>query len=72
MHAWRHTHAGQLIRLNFDVLTISRRLGHSSASITLDTYGHLFKGSDERAAERIDDAFSKALDPSTRANEEAS
>jgi integrase len=50
-----------LIRLNMDVLTISRRLGHGSPSITLNVYGHLFKGSDDRAASRIDAAFSRAL-----------
>jgi integrase len=61
LHAWRHTHASQLIRLGFDVLTISRRLGHGSPSITLNVYGHLFAGSDDRAAERINAAFSRAL-----------
>lgn len=61
LHAWRHTHASQLIRLGLDVLTISRRLGHGSPSITLNVYGHLFAGSDERAAAGINAAFSKAL-----------
>jgi integrase len=60
LHAWRHTHASQLIRLNIDVLTISRRLGHGSPSVTLNVYGHLFEGSDDRAAERINAAFSWA------------
>lgn len=40
LHAWRHTHASQLIDAGLDVLTISRRLGHASAAITLDVYGH--------------------------------
>jgi integrase len=61
LHAWRHTHASQLISLGFDVLTISRRLGHGSPSITLNVYGHLFPGTDDRAASRIDAAFSRAL-----------
>jgi integrase len=61
LHAWRHTHASQLIRLNMDVLTISRRLGHNSPAITLNVYGHLFKGSDDRAGSSIDAAFSRAL-----------
>jgi len=33
-----------------DVLTISRRLGHGSPSITLDVYGHRFKRKDDTAA----------------------
>jgi hypothetical protein len=37
-----------------DVLTISRRLGHSSASITLDVYGHLIEGADADAANAIE------------------
>ena len=49
-HALRHTHASVLIRAGLDILTISRRLGHSKASITLDTYGHLMAGTDEAAA----------------------
>jgi integrase len=49
-HALRHTHASVLIRAGLDILTISRRLGHSKASITLDTYGHLMGGSDAAAA----------------------
>ncbi|MGA8320353.1 MAG: tyrosine-type recombinase/integrase [Xanthobacteraceae bacterium] len=34
LHALRHTHASQLIASGMDVLTISRRLGHSSPTIT--------------------------------------
>jgi integrase len=57
-HAWRHTHACQLIASGMDVLAISRRLGHSSPTITLQVYGHRFKNSDARAAEVMDAAFS--------------
>ena len=39
-----------LIRAGVDILTISRRLGHSKASVTLDTYGHLIEGADAAAA----------------------
>ena len=42
-----------LIRAGVDVLTISRRLGHAQASITLDVYGHLFEGADAAAAKAI-------------------
>jgi integrase len=42
LHALRHTHASQLIADAMDVLTISRRLGHGSPTITLNIYGHLF------------------------------
>lgn len=61
MHAWRHTHASQLIDSGMDVLTISRRLGHASPSITLDVYGHRFTRKDETAAAVFDAAFSSVL-----------
>jgi len=42
-----------------DVLTISRRLGHSSPIVTLTIYGHLFGNTDDRAAEIMEAAFSQ-------------
>jgi integrase len=56
-HALRHTHASMLIRAGVDILTISRRLGHSKAAITLDVYGHLIGGADEAAATAIGKAL---------------
>ena len=61
LHALRHTHASQLIAAGLDVLTISRRLGHASPTITLNVYGHLFSNSDDRAADVVETAFGKAL-----------
>ena len=59
VHSLRHTHASQLIAAGMDVLTISRRLGHGSATITLSTYGHLFRNTDARAAEILETTFAK-------------
>jgi integrase len=56
LHTLRHTHASILIREGVDILTISRRLGHSSAAITLGVYGHLI-GSDDRSAAIIEKAL---------------
>lgn len=33
-HCMRHTHASELVQEGFDLATISRQLGHSSASVT--------------------------------------
>ena len=49
-----------LIASGLDVLTISRRLGHASPTITLGVYGHLFSNTDDRAAEVINAALSSA------------
>lgn len=61
LNAWRHTHASQLIAAGVDVLSISRRLGHGSPSITLDVYGHLFHSRDDHAANVFEKAFSAML-----------
>ena len=53
-HAFRHTHASMLIRAGVDVLTVSRRLGHGKASVTLDVYGHIIGGADDAAAAAIE------------------
>jgi integrase len=56
-HGLRHTHASQLIDAGVDVVTIARRLGHSSAAVTLNVYAHLFRKDDSKAAAAIDAAF---------------
>ena len=53
-HALRHTHASALIAAGVDIVTISRRLGHSSPAITLRVYSHLFADTDTTAADAID------------------
>lgn len=57
LHSLRHTHASMLIASGVDILTISRRLGHSSPTITLGVYGHLIHGTDDRAAQVMEAAF---------------
>jgi integrase len=54
-HALRHTHASALIKAGIDVVTVSRRLGHSSPVVTLKVYAHLFgDGADTDAANAIE------------------
>jgi integrase len=57
LHSLRHTHASMLIAGGVDVLTVSRRLGHASPTITLNVYGHLIHGGDDRAAQIVAAAF---------------
>jgi integrase len=54
LHALRHTHASSLIASGLDIVSVSRRLGHGSPTITLSVYAHLFNNSDERAAAAIE------------------
>ena len=39
-HALRHTFATRCLELSFDIKTLSEILGHASAKMTLDRYGH--------------------------------
>lgn len=43
-HALRHTHASALIASGLNIVSVSRRLGHGSPTITLNTYAHLDGG----------------------------
>ena len=54
-HALRHTHASQLIDAGVDIVTIAKRLGHSSPNITLKVYAHLFRQKDDKAAAAINE-----------------
>ena len=53
-HDLRHSHAALLIAQGEHPKVIQERLGHASIKTTLDTYGHLFDGLDEAAADRLD------------------
>jgi integrase len=56
-HALRHTHASQLIDAGVDIVTISKRLGHATPTVTLNTYAHLFRKDDGKAAAAINAAL---------------
>lgn len=60
LHALRHTHVSQLIASGLDVVTVSRRIGHSNPTVTLGVYAHLFGNTDERAAEVVEAVFAQA------------
>lgn len=49
-HDLRHTMATLLLSAGVDIVTVSRRLGHSSATQTLRTYAHVLPSMAERAA----------------------
>src|SRR4030042_4814694 len=53
-HDLRHTAASLMLNNGVPAIVVSRRLGHSKASITLDVYGHLIPGMQAEAAELID------------------
>ena len=56
-HQLRHFYASALIAGGASVKVIQARLGHASAVITLDTYGHLWPDDDTLTRTVIDAAF---------------
>jgi len=50
LHSLRHAHASALIAAGLDIVTISKRLGHASPTITLNVYAHAFADKPDTAA----------------------
>ena len=53
-HDLRHTYASLLLESGEDIKNISFRLGHSSVTLTLDTYVHLNTNSQRSSADALD------------------
>lgn len=54
LHGLRHTSASILINQHTDIATVSKRLGHSRTSVTLDIYTHAIAEADKEAAAALD------------------
>ncbi len=61
LHSLRHGHAAHLLAAGANVKVVSERLGHSSVSFTLDTYGHVLPGQQAEAASAVATLISAAL-----------
>ena len=57
----RHTAASLLIREGASIKAAQKHLGHATASITLDTYGHLFPDELDELARHLEDLHHRAL-----------
>ena len=60
-HGLRHTHASQLIDAGLDVVTVSSRLGHKDANVTLKIYAHVFERADKKNKRKASEAINDAL-----------
>ena len=47
---------------------VQERLGHSTISVTLDTYSHVAPGLQQAAAERFDEAFTTKYNATANEN----
>ena len=58
-HAFRHTMASMLFFNGMDAVSISKRLGHSQVSTTMDIYAHVVEEADKVSADILGDIFLK-------------
>jgi hypothetical protein len=59
-HALRHTAASLAIAAGANVKVVQTMLGHTSATMTLDLYGHLFENQLDEVADAMDAARAAA------------
>lgn len=57
----RHTHASMLINDGWDIVKVSKRLGHSDATTTLRFYAHLIPNSDLDNVESFEKSITQTL-----------
>ncbi len=57
IHDFRHSHASYLISKGVNMYKISKRLGHSSITMTMDRYGHLMPKDEDEILNAINDNF---------------
>jgi integrase len=55
LHDLRHTFASLCIQEGVDAVTVSRWMGHSTPTMTLNTYAHLFDRHERAAVERLNE-----------------
>jgi integrase len=63
LHSLRHYYASLLIRHGESVKVVQARLGHASASETLDTYSHMWPDSDDTTRAAVDSILGQLDQP---------
>jgi len=58
-HKFRHTMASLLIYNKVDIVSVSKRLGHSKTSTTTDIYSHIIKEADRQNSDLLENIFLK-------------
>ena len=61
LHGLRHSFATALLSANIHPAVVQSALGHSSITLTIDTYSHVIPGLEEAAARKIDEVFGEAV-----------
>jgi len=61
LHHLRHFYASGLIAAGCDVVTVQKALGHSSPTVTLNTYAHLWPDASDRTRNAAEALFRSSL-----------
>lgn len=61
-HDLRHTCAALLIAEGAHTLAVKERLGHSSITVTMDRYGHLFPSLEAAVTDKLDASYRASVD----------
>lgn len=61
LHGLRHTNATLSLYSGTDIKAVSKRLGHSKASTTMDIYAHALEETDREAAENVANLIRKNI-----------
>jgi integrase len=61
LHECRHTFASLMIAAGVNAKTLATFIGHTSITVTLDRYGHLFPGSEKEAAGLLDSYLERSI-----------
>ncbi len=56
-HDLRHLHATMLLEAGFPAKVVQERLGHSSITMTMNTYSHVTETMQEKAVEKLEEAL---------------
>jgi integrase len=63
LHDLRHFYASGLIAAGCDVVTVQRSLGHKSATVTLNTYSHLWPTAEDRTRKAAQGIMGAVMNP---------
>lgn len=66
LHDLRHFYASGLIAAGYDVVTVQHAFGHSSPSITLNTYSHLWPRAEGRTRNAAAGTMSRVFPEKTK------
>ena len=61
IHDLRHTYAVNSIRAGDDIKTVQSNLGHATAALTLDVYGHFTDDMRQASSQRMEQFISGVL-----------